>query len=65
MSKAIVEKYDRWLMDGSPYAALVIQQALMPVQGVDGVIFPPTYLKPMGWDEEKRGEWLGYDISAR
>ncbi|MEW5981352.1 MAG: type I-U CRISPR-associated RAMP protein Csb1/Cas7u [Acidobacteriota bacterium] len=38
-----VEKYDDWLKDGSEVAALVVRQYLVPVQGRDAVIFPPTY----------------------
>jgi CRISPR-associated protein Csb1 len=37
-------QFDPWLSDGSP-AALVIREHLMPVEGPDGVLFPPTYAK--------------------
>lgn len=33
---------DLWLDDGGP-AALVVREQLMPVEGRDGVLFPPTY----------------------
>lgn len=39
----VVNKYDVWLSgDGGP-AALVIREHLMPVEGHDGVVFPPTF----------------------
>ena len=34
--------YDNWIIDGGP-AALVIREHLMPVEGHDGVFFPPTF----------------------
>jgi len=39
----LLEKYDSWLKDGSDVAALVMRQWLVPVEGKDAVIFPPTY----------------------
>ncbi|GBD31889.1 hypothetical protein HRbin33_00850 [bacterium HR33] len=39
----LVEKYDNWLKDDSDVAALVMRQWLVPVEGKDAVIFPPTY----------------------
>ena len=40
-----LKKFDHWLInDGSTTpAALVIREYLMPVEGTDGVLFPPTY----------------------
>ena len=38
-----VEQYDDWLKDDGEAAALVMRQRLMPVEGKDAVIFPPTY----------------------
>ncbi|HRP61800.1 MAG TPA: type I-U CRISPR-associated RAMP protein Csb1/Cas7u [Phycisphaerales bacterium] len=38
----LLEKYDDWLTDGGP-AALVIREYLMPVEGRDGAVFPPTF----------------------
>ena len=37
-----LKSYDRWLSDEGP-AALVIREHLMPVEGRDGVLFPPTF----------------------
>src|SRR5690348_15270451 len=39
---ADVTKFDAWLADDGP-AALVIREPLMPVEGHDGVLFPPTF----------------------
>ena len=37
-----LEKFDSWLNDSGP-AAIVLKQPLMPVEGRDGVLFPPTF----------------------
>ena len=39
----ILTKYDPWLTGDDGPAALVIREHLMPVEGYDGVIFPPTF----------------------
>jgi CRISPR-associated protein Csb1 len=39
----LLQKYDHWLTNGSGPAALVIREHLMPVEGHDGVVFPPTF----------------------
>lgn len=36
-------RFDEWLEDSSPVAALVMRQWLESVEGEDAVIFPPTY----------------------
>lgn len=47
MSNAhVLQRFDDWLQDDSPVAALVMCQRLAPVEGKDAVIFPPTYLLP-------------------
>lgn len=38
----LIKLHDAWLRDGGP-AALVLREALMPVEGKDGVLFPATY----------------------
>lgn len=55
----LLTKYDEWLNDGSEVAALVLRQWLVPVEGRDAVIFPPTYAKP---ERVKEEDWLGYNI---
>jgi CRISPR-associated protein Csb1 len=37
-----VTRYDKYLASGGP-AALVIREHLIPVEGADGVLFPPTF----------------------
>lgn len=38
----ILSRFDPWLDNDGP-AALVIREHLMPVEGTDGVLFPPTF----------------------
>ena len=38
----LFEKYDAWLDDHGP-AALVVREHLMPVEGLDGVLFPASF----------------------
>lgn len=42
MSRTLNE-YDAWLTAGEGPAALVLREHLMPVEGHDGVVFPPTF----------------------
>jgi len=39
----VLEIYDGWLKDDSDVAAVVMRQWLVPVEGEDSVVFPPTY----------------------
>jgi CRISPR-associated protein Csb1 len=50
-------EYDNWLM-GDAIAAIVIREPLVPVEGVDGVIFPSTFAAA----EDKRVFPGGYNI---
>jgi len=54
----ILRKFDEWLTEESPAAALTMRQWLEPVEGKNAVIFPPTYATPEGWKES----WIGYNI---
>jgi CRISPR-associated protein Csb1 len=38
----VLTRYDPWLSDDGP-AALVLREPLMPAEGADGVLFPPTF----------------------
>ncbi len=51
----VLKRFDAWLSDDGP-AALVIREHLMPVEGEDGVLFPPTFAASEG---KKQG---GYNI---
>jgi CRISPR-associated protein Csb1 len=42
MSETLTQ-FDHWLRDESEVAALVMRQWLVPVEGKDAVVFPPTY----------------------
>jgi len=39
----LLHKFDVWLTGDDGPAALVIREHLMPVEGPDGVVFPPTF----------------------
>jgi len=41
--KASLERFDDWLTGRTGPAALVLREHLMPVEGEDGVLFPPTF----------------------
>jgi len=47
------------LKDDSDVAALVLRQFLVPIEGPDAVVFPPTYAKPKRMRDE---DWPGYNI---
>lgn len=42
-------KYDTWISGDDGPAALVLRENLMPVEGHDGVIFPPTFASGDGF----------------
>ncbi len=56
-----LRQFDKWLTEGSEFAALVMRQWLAPVEGNDAVIFPPTYAKP---ERTREDDWLGYNIDG-
>lgn len=56
MSKTL-NKYDAWLTGDDGPAALVIREHLMPVEGHDGAVFPPTFAAGDGFPG-------GYNIDA-
>ena len=53
-------KYDTWLTGDVGPAALVIREHLMPIEGHDGVVFPPTFAAgdgfPGGYNIDTFGE---------
>jgi len=55
----VLNRFDDWLKEDSAVAALVMRQWLVPVEGKEAVIFPPTYTRPERMKEE---EWTGYNI---
>ena len=42
MSESKIDQYDSWLQDNGP-AALVFHRLLLPVEGKEAWIFPPTF----------------------
>ena len=38
-----LHKYDSWLTGDDSPAALVIREHVLPVEGHDGALFPPTF----------------------
>lgn len=42
-NEQLLKRFDEWLKEDSSAAALVMRQWLVPVEGRDAVIFPPTY----------------------
>lgn len=40
---SVLNKYDAWLTGSDGPAALVLREHLMPVEGHDGAVFPPTF----------------------
>jgi CRISPR-associated protein Csb1 len=59
MSKKL-DSYDAWLTGNDGPAALVVREHLMPVEGNDGVVFPPTFASgdgfPGGYNIDTFGE---------
>ncbi|HEY7327593.1 MAG TPA: type I-U CRISPR-associated RAMP protein Csb1/Cas7u [Gemmataceae bacterium] len=49
--------FDAWLDDTGP-AALVIREHLMPVEGLDGVVFPATYAPTQASDDQVTKEQI-------
>jgi CRISPR-associated protein Csb1 len=45
----ILNRFDSWLEDAGP-AALVVREYLVPVEGPDGVLFPPTFAAGDGFE---------------
>ncbi len=54
------DTFDAWIQGGSLAAALVCRQPLIPVDGPDGVFFPPTYAP----SEDRDGFRGGYNIDT-
>src|SRR6185436_8713416 len=61
MTSVALEKFDRWLEDDGP-VALVMREKLAPVEGSDGVIFPPTFAAIEG---RREGGYNIDDVGAR
>ena len=59
MSTAL-NKYDTWLAGSEGPAALVLREYLIPVEGPDGILFPPTFAAgdgfPGGYNIDRFGD---------
>ena len=64
MSEVKIEQYDNWLKDDGPAApaALVLTRSLLPVEGRDAWIFPPTFAKMESADDADEGSGGVYQI---
>lgn len=58
---SVIKQYDSYLDNNGP-AAIVLKQALMSVEGTDGVIFPATYASGDGFSG---GYNIDYDANGR
>lgn len=61
MPEVKIDQFDPWLKDDGP-AALVFHRTLLPVEGKDAWIFPPTFAKSEAADEEEEGNGGQYRI---
>jgi len=61
MAEITIEMFDALLSDDGP-AALVFQRNLLPVEGNDAWIFPPTFAQSETRDEEEEGTGGDYQI---
>jgi CRISPR-associated protein Csb1 len=61
MSEVRIDQFDSWLRDDGP-AALVLHRTLLPVEGKDAWIFPPTFAQDESADEEEEAGGGRYQI---
>lgn len=61
MPETKIEQYDIWLCDDGP-AALVFTRTLLPVEGKEAWIFPPTFAHSESADDEDEGNGGDYQI---
>jgi CRISPR-associated protein Csb1 len=61
MSETRDDQFDSWLQDDGP-AALVFHRRLLPVEGKDAWIFPPTFAQSESGDDEEEGRGGDYQI---
>lgn len=61
MSEVTINQFDRWLQEDGP-AALVFHRTLLPVEGKDAWIFPPTFAQSESTDDEDESGGGSYQI---
>lgn len=60
-----LNKYDAWLTRSDGPAALVLREHLMPVEGVDGVLFPPTFAAGDGFPGGYNIDHFGHQADGK
>lgn len=61
MPETQIDQFDRWLLDDGA-AALVFHRTLLPVEGKEAWVFPPTFAQSESVDDEEEGSGGGYQI---
>ncbi len=61
MTELLINTFDELLEDDGP-AAIVFRRKLLPVEGKDAWIFPPTFAKSQSAEEEEEGTGGDYQI---
>jgi CRISPR-associated protein Csb1 len=61
MSEIKIDQFDSWLNDDGP-AALVFHRTLLPVEGKDAWIFPPTFARSESAGDDEEGNGGDYQI---
>src|SRR6266550_3330298 len=61
MSEIKIDQFDGWLQDNGP-AALVFHRTLLPVEGKDAWIFPPTFALSESADDDEEGNGGDYQV---
>jgi CRISPR-associated protein Csb1 len=56
-------QFDKWLSNDGP-VALVMGRRLLPVEGKDALIFPPTFAAGEGGDDDGEGAGSAYQIDT-
>lgn len=61
MADITIDQFDIWLDDNGP-AALVFNRRLLPAEGENAWIFPPTFAQSESADEEEEGPGGDYQL---
>src|SRR5262245_31553010 len=61
MTDIKIDQFDKWLEDNGP-AALIFHRVLLPVEGKDSWIVPPTFAQSESADDEEEGTGGDYQI---
>ncbi len=61
MSEIMIDQFDSWLQDNGP-AALVFHRLLLPIEGKESWIFPPTFASSESVEDEDERNGSDYQI---